>query len=149
MREQTEKEKYFKTLCTKQLMFIFYPKFPTSLTFKDLITSNSIINSSVMVRRAVFSNEFSYVTSARARAVEDYATWLRISTKYRLLGIDEPLIFYNDIGGSIRSEDLYDPRIHAFADFILWSRSLSPEKTKKLKKHRRGAFRAIRREYLK
>lgn len=128
---------------------LFHSNMPTSLGFKDMIQSNWIINSSVLVRREILLGRFGYATSAQVRAVEDYATWLRLSIRYKITGIDEPLVFYNDIHGSLSSEYSYDPRIHALTDFILWSRTLPSEKSKTMMEYRRDVLRTIKREYLK
>ena len=97
------------------------PNLPNSLSFRQLAKSNFIINSSVLVRREVFSKSLTYATSLRVRAAEDYATWLRIKTKYSFAGIDLPLTNYRISDTSIRRENDHDPRIYALADFIMWT----------------------------
>lgn len=97
------------------------PHLPASLSFRELAKSNLIINSSVLVRRQVFSKSLTYATSLRVRAAEDYATWLRIKSKYNFAGIDLPLTNYRISETSIRRENDHDPRIYALADFIMWT----------------------------
>ena len=94
---------------------------PTNLSFRQLVTSNLIINSSVLVRREVFSKSLTYATSLRVRAAEDYATWLRVKTNHKFAGIDLPLTNYRISETSIRKENDHDPRIYALADFIMWT----------------------------
>jgi len=127
---------------------IFHSSFPKTLALKDLIRTNWIVNSSVMVRRRVFDPRCLYATSPRVRAVEDYATWLRLATEYNFHGIDEPLTFYNDNGLSIRSSDIEDPRLYALCDFLVWSKGDSGVTNKHMQKYRRWALNAIKRQYL-
>lgn len=102
---------------------------PPKLSFAQAVRSNLIVNSSVLLKRSILSEEFDYATSHNVRAVEDYATWLRILTKYDCYLLGEPLTFYRESPGSIREGALGDPRGHAFADFLNWS---------KLEQHRSG-----------
>lgn len=125
----------------------FLNNLPTELNFKNLSKTNWIVNSSTLVKRSIFNEPFTYATSARLRAVEDYATWLRLSTKFRLVGIDETLVNYRVSQQSIRSHDKSDPRIYALADFIEWSRANELALQRDFKKNRRQIFRLIRKEY--
>ena len=94
---------------------------PTNLTFRQLVKSNLIVNSSVLVRREVFNKSLTYATSLRVRAAEDYATWLRVRSKHKFAGIDSPLTNYRISETSIRKENDHDPRIYALADFVMWT----------------------------
>lgn len=127
---------------------VFHSALPKTLKIRDLIRTNWIVNSSVMVKRQVFGPELLYATSPRVRAVEDYATWLRLATKYNFRGIDEPLTFYNDSGLSIRSSDTEDPRLHALCDFLVWSKGDSRSTNREIRRYRRWALGAIKRQYL-
>ena len=127
---------------------IFHLSLPVTLTLKELIRTNWIVNSSVMVRRRVFEPTLMYAISPRVRAVEDYATWLRLATKYNFHGVDEPLTFYNDNRLSIRSSDKDDPRLFALCDFLVWSKGYSGVTNTTKQKHYRWALNAIKRQYL-
>ena len=113
-----------------------FDSLPPRLSFARAVQSNFIINSSVLVKRKVLSEEFSYATSHNVRAVEDYATWLRILTKYDCLLLNESLTFYRESLGSIRKGILGDPRGHAFADFLTWSKIEQNLTGKDLQVHR-------------
>ena len=127
----------------------FHSTLPSTLTLKDLLRTNWIVNSSVLVKRKIFDSEFLYAISPRVRAVEDYATWLRLASQYKFNGLDEPLTFYNDNGSSIRSSDTEDPRLHALCDFLVWSKGDSIAINKNMRRYRRWALSAIKRQYLK
>ena len=128
---------------------IFHSTLPKALKIKELLRTNWIVNSSVIVKRRVFDRNLLYAISSRVRAVEDYATWLRLATKYNFHGIDEPLTFYNYGGLSIRSSDKDDPRLHALCDFLMWSKGDSCSTKKEIRRYRRWALSAIKRQYLK
>jgi len=124
-----------KVLETEELGNVF-DFLPPRLSFAQAVQSNLVINSSVLLKRLVISEEFSYATSSNVRAVEDYATWLRILTKYDCFLIDEPLTFYRESLGSIRKGILGDPRGHAFADFLTWSKFEQKLTKTDLQRHR-------------
>lgn len=98
---------------------------PARLEFKDLIAENFVINSSMLVEREFLLKIGDYASSAYVKSVEDYATWLRISTFGGIGYINEPLIHYSDTDkkSSIRSSYLFDPRYRAIEDFIEWCES--------------------------
>jgi teichuronic acid biosynthesis glycosyltransferase TuaG len=126
---------------------IFHSTLPKTLKIKELLRTNWIVNSSVMVKRRVFDRNLLYAISPRVRAVEDYSTWLRLATECNFHGIDEPLTFYNDSGLSIRSSDTEDPRLHALCDFLVWSKGDSRSTNREIRRYRRWAFSAIKRQY--
>jgi teichuronic acid biosynthesis glycosyltransferase TuaG len=127
---------------------IFHKDFPKKLSFSELLATNWLLNSSVIVKRELFSSETLYATSARLRAVEDYATWLRLATSAVFCGVDEPLTYYRDHAGSIRSDDFSDPRIHAIADFIEWAHSCDPDEKRRMRKFIQKAIKALKNQYL-
>jgi teichuronic acid biosynthesis glycosyltransferase TuaG len=120
---------------------------PSRLDFKSLVKTNWVVNSSVLVKRCLLVSEVGYATSYRVRAVEDYATWLRIAALTTLDGLDLPLTYYRISPGSIRGDDTHDPRIYALSDFLQWSLSTSMVSLKQLRKMRRLVLRAIVRQY--
>ena len=81
------------------------------------------------------------------RAVEDFATWLRVASLVEMRGIDLPLTFYRVAENSIRKDDTQDPRIHAFADFLLWLQTPKGELVKSARKKRKEVLRMIENQY--
>lgn len=71
-----------------------YPQlFETEYTFKDLLFADYIgATSQVMVRKEVFDYCGYFDINQKAR--QDYEMWLRISMKYRCVGVDEHLFEY-------------------------------------------------------
>lgn len=120
---------------------------PSQLDFKILVKTNWVINSSVLVKRSLLVSEVGYATSYRVRAVEDYATWLRIAALTNIDCLDLPLTYYRISPGSIRGDDTHDPRIYALSDFLQWSLSTSTVSLKRIRKKRRLALRTIVRQY--
>jgi glycosyltransferase involved in cell wall biosynthesis len=122
------------------------PKIPREISFKNLVGTNYVINSSVIVRRKLLIR-VGYATSPRVRAVEDYATWLRVATIAKLGSIDAPLTRYRISPNSIRSKDQSDPRVHAFADFLLWADALSTSKMMVTRKYKRTVMKQMEKQY--
>lgn len=127
---------------------IFFNEFPKKISFTELLATNWLLNSSVIVKRELFTSKTAYATSARLRAVEDYATWLRLATICDFCGVDEPLTYYRDHSGSIKSEDSSDPRIHAIADFIRWAHTSGAEEKQKMRKFIKKVIKSLENEYL-
>lgn len=95
-------------------------RMPKRINTLRLLFSNPIINSSVIVRREHLQRVGGYATSQEVRGVEDYATWLRLSTISRLVGIEEPLLTYSvsETSFSRRSVDIAPSA--AIRDFRRW-----------------------------
>jgi hypothetical protein len=66
------------------------------LSFKDLITENQVITSSVLVRRKIIDQVGGFPEGPDLRVGEDYALWLRMAYYTPLAAIDEPLVKYTD-----------------------------------------------------
>jgi glycosyltransferase involved in cell wall biosynthesis len=100
---------------------------PTTLSLENLLKSNQIVNSSVLVERNLLMEVGGIPTSPNLRAVEDYATWLRMSSITNFQFISEPLITYRENSvGSIRSEQEFSRvlnQAYAWIDFLAWMRS--------------------------
>jgi glycosyltransferase involved in cell wall biosynthesis len=97
-----------------------------TFTRNDLLTKNSIINSSVLVDRTLLELVGGIVQKANVVGAEDYATWLRISTIANWHYSSDCLIHYD-----LKSEDSlrFDEelsqlfsRVYAFLDFIEWEK---------------------------
>jgi glycosyltransferase involved in cell wall biosynthesis len=99
-------------------------QFCPSATFYDLVSDNKIINSTVLVRRDNLLEIGTYCSTANVRSVEDYATWLRLSTKIKFAGSPEPLIFYQVSPKGLSQENTPNRRVFALADFLTWSKEL-------------------------
>ena len=126
----------------------FHTALPKEITFDELLKTNWLINSSVLVRREILGAGDIYATSPRVRAVEDFATWLRLSTRHKFLGIDLPLVYYREHDASIRNEDFEDPRIHAIADFIEWAHGKGHDDRNEMNKFKKLALKSLKNQYL-
>lgn len=120
---------------------------PKIIRFRDLVKTNWVINSSVLVKSSLLKDRHQYATSIRVRAVEDFATWLRIATDTDIHIISEPLTNYRVSEESIRSHDVIDPRIHAFADFLIWTESQRTVNSLSFRKHKRVVLKQIAKQY--
>lgn len=70
----------------------------------SLLQENQIICSSVLIQKHLIEKAGYFPQSARLKAVEDYALWLKVSAHTNILTINEPLLFYrNDPTISIRA----------------------------------------------
>jgi glycosyltransferase involved in cell wall biosynthesis len=109
----------------------YFPRddFKTVLEFRDLVSDNKLINSSVVVAREKLLSIGTYCSSHNVRAVEDYATWLRVSTTTKFVGTAEPLTFYQISPGGLSRESHPDRRIFALSDFLLWRKERSALKS--------------------
>ncbi len=102
---------------------LYFPKdqFLSSPSFRDLVSDNKLINSTVIVRRTKLIEIDTYCTSSKAIGVEDYATWLRLATKVKLVGSPEPLTFYQVSPHGLSQKNPPKKRIRALLDFLKWS----------------------------
>ncbi len=126
---------------------LFLYDIPNRISFRDLVRTNWVINSSVLVRSTLLKEKHQYATSIRVRAIEDFATWLRIATETKIYILSEPLTNYRVSEQSIRSHDVVDPRIHAFADFLIWTQSKGIDSSQSLRKYKKLVLKQIARQY--
>jgi teichuronic acid biosynthesis glycosyltransferase TuaG len=110
-----------------QKFFVDHKSIPTRLLFEDLISENFVINSSMLVSRAALKQIGFYASNIKVKSVEDYATWLRLSTIGPVQYVNQVLMHYSDSDpkSSIRNINLSDPRYLAIEDFLLWSREIA------------------------
>ena len=91
---------------------------------KDLLISNKIINSSVLIERKFFSDIGGYVSSYNVHLAEDYATWLRIAYLTKWCFTNDSLLAYDDtsVDGLSNTSKIsqIDTSIHALVDFYIW-----------------------------
>jgi teichuronic acid biosynthesis glycosyltransferase TuaG len=66
------------------------------LNFYGLVVSNSIICSSVLIRKEILLKYSFFPEEPNLKALEDYAFWLKISTHYNIYFTSECLLNYND-----------------------------------------------------
>ena len=77
------------------------------LSFERLIDENTIISSSVMVKKVALEELGKFDTSKDILTAEDYELWLRIASKYDVKYIGKPLIKYRIHPGMLQNTYLY------------------------------------------
>jgi glycosyltransferase involved in cell wall biosynthesis len=104
----------------------YFNSMPTALTTANLLTRNWVITSTLLVDKELFKKTGGFSATQRLRLVEDYATWLRISTFTNFAVIADPLIFYEDKSPSSHRLELETDGllVHpvAWLDFLAWMR---------------------------
>lgn len=98
---------------------------PRVISNRILLTDNKVINSSLLVERELLEEVSWYADSFQVRSVEDYATSLRLSSLTNIHFLNCDLVNYLESPVSIRKSNKNNPRIHALADFLLWTNSTS------------------------
>jgi teichuronic acid biosynthesis glycosyltransferase TuaG len=105
------------------------------ISFAELVKSNHIVNSSVIIERELLASVGNVVESYSVRGVEDYATWLRVATKTQWLLIEEQLLIYNnDTEDSIRKDtqhENYFDTTYALLNWLMWRTESFSTQTKK------------------
>ncbi len=95
------------------------------ITFQDLLVTNNVICSSVLVHRTIFQEGLIFPEGIEFKAIEDYSLWIKIATLTNIVFLEQNLVIYNDdIEKSIRSEDSKnreEQRKIVFDDFLLWA----------------------------
>jgi glycosyltransferase involved in cell wall biosynthesis len=69
-------------------------KIPAEISLNQLLSRNLVINSSVLIKRKLLTEIGGVVESASTLGAEDYATWLRVSTKTSWAYISDGLVHY-------------------------------------------------------
>ena len=105
---------------------------PKRLNFLNLARTNWVVNSSVLIRRRTLE-QVGYATSKRVRGAEDYATWLRVACYSRMMGIDKNLTRYRILENSLSRSETFDPRVYAYVDFLLWTKTRTDIRQSRLK----------------
>jgi glycosyltransferase involved in cell wall biosynthesis len=67
-----------------------------TLSLKELLVSNSLCNSSVLVQRNLLEMIGGLPTSYGVRGIEDYAAWLRVAAHTDWTLLEAPLVIYSD-----------------------------------------------------
>lgn len=92
-------------------------------TFSDLLTTNRVISSSVLVKTNLLRSVGGFPDSRTLIVGEDYALWLRVATMTDFAFLDSPLLIYADFPQiSIRSasSDTWHQRRKVLENFLVW-----------------------------
>jgi glycosyltransferase involved in cell wall biosynthesis len=118
------------------------------ISFTDLLYSNPVICSSVLIRKNVLQSLSVFPEEPEFRAIEDYELWLRIATRFSFLYTPEPLLNYTDSPStSIRGNesDVWKQKKIIFSGLKIWMQEhhikLDPDSKKALslaRKHANG-----------
>ena len=91
--------------------------------FDDLLVSNKVICSSMLVRRVIIENSGGFPEDPQLKAMEDYALWLRVAVFTDIAFMQDRLVRYtDDPSQSLRKEPLgiHQQRRIVFSDFARW-----------------------------
>lgn len=94
-----------------------------SLSFKDLLKSNHVICSSVMIHKSVLSKVGYFPEVVELASVEDYALWLRVAVLTQFAFLDECMAVYSDLPqASLRSvsTDTWRQKQLVLGNFLVW-----------------------------
>jgi teichuronic acid biosynthesis glycosyltransferase TuaG len=80
---------------------------PAKCNLSNLLLSNYITYSSVVIKRAILEKSGIFIDDIRFKAIEDYHLWLRIAFYTEIYFLNEPLILYRMHGTNI-SDKLSD-----------------------------------------
>jgi teichuronic acid biosynthesis glycosyltransferase TuaG len=78
----------------KKPMYINFPY--TEINFRDLLSKNYVINSSVLLKKNILNNVNMYPESKFFFSFEDYFLWIKISLFYKIGFLDKDLLTYTD-----------------------------------------------------
>jgi len=100
---------------------IYFPKYEKfMITTRDLVKENLVINSSTLIKLSHLKSIEGYASENHVRGIEDFATWLRLSTVCRIGLINQPFVMYQVSEKSFsrnQSPILYEV---ALLDFYFW-----------------------------
>jgi len=85
---------------------LYFPKAEVNnvFGFNELLTNNFIICSSFFVEKRLVEECGGFPEEPTLKAIEDYALWLRLSTKTKVAYSDKPLVnYFNDYENSVRN----------------------------------------------
>ena len=94
------------------------------LSFKDLLKTNYVICSSVIIRKSLLSKCIGFSETINLQASEDYAFWLRIATQTKFSYLKKALVNYSDEPDKSIRRLTKDPKLQkksVLQDFLLWS----------------------------
>lgn len=93
------------------------------ITFDTLLDVNRVICSSMIVHRSVLAMAEGFPEEPELKALEDYASWLRIAVFTDVAYLPEPLLLYRDEAyASVRSDgvNVWEQRRRVFHNFLSW-----------------------------
>lgn len=66
------------------------------LTLSDLLITNLVICSSMLLHQSLLNKTGNFPTTKRAYGGEDYLLWLKVATQTKIVYLAKPLVIYND-----------------------------------------------------
>jgi teichuronic acid biosynthesis glycosyltransferase TuaG len=93
------------------------------IMFNDLIFSNNIICSSVLINKSIIESTSLFSENEELKAIEDYDLWFKISTRVDFFYINIPLLnYYDNPSISIRKDSKSQTQIRKiiFKSFLIW-----------------------------
>lgn len=104
-----------------------FEDFPKRISVESLLNRNWVVNSSVLIKKELLDEVGGVASSPNLKGVEDYATWLRVSSISSFQPISEPLVTYcDDRQDSLRGQQKFEVvlnQAYAWVDFLAWMRS--------------------------
>ena len=97
------------------------------VTLKRLLKSNFVVNSSVLVRKEVLLNIGGIPEEKNLVGVEDYAAWLRLSSKVRWMHFEENLLKYDDNGLDRLSNELQKSYFNSYYAILSYANWFVPQ----------------------
>lgn len=100
----------------------------TKIIFNDLIFSNYIICSSVIINKSIIETTAYFSEDEELKAIEDYDLWFKISTRVDFYYIKDPLLnYYDNPTISIRKDSKSETEIRKiiFNSFSSWKANFS------------------------
>lgn len=88
----------------KERLYFLKAEVKNVFGFNELLKTNFVICSSIFVEKRLIIECGGFPEEPTLKAIEDYALWLRISTKTKIAYSNKPLVnYFNDSDNSIRS----------------------------------------------
>lgn len=116
----------------------------------DLMKQNSVICSTVLIKKKILLDTSLFPEDKKFTAVEDYSLWLRISTQTPILYINETLVdYFDNFETSLRAEQTTDNWAIfeiIFTDFKRWVKTKRITLGLKDKKELKLLFKRIKRK---
>ncbi len=111
----------------KRQGFYFNQQLQERFSFKQLLRSNLVICSSVVIHRSLLKKVKGFPETETLIALEDYALWLRVGALTEFVYIPEPLLEYADEPAqSIRKQSLtiQEQKRRVFHNFLTWAKNM-------------------------
>lgn len=89
-----------KRLTDHSIYFSSQKIFPGPIPFKELLQSNYLIASSVLLKREILKLAGLFYESQEMKSGEDYELWLRVASFTEAWSLDEPLLLYRETAPS-------------------------------------------------